>query len=120
MQALTWHGYLMATHQLASGWTAATPEHQRRAGHITWDARTAGIAVRRARTSAVDSTGRNLLAGVGGDAAEADALVCTGPGDALRQPGQPANRARARSCWTGAPSGSTWPAWSRRRSRPRA
>ncbi|HLJ99387.1 MAG TPA: SidA/IucD/PvdA family monooxygenase [Streptosporangiaceae bacterium] len=96
MQALSWHGYLMATQQMGE-WvdrSCPRPSHARWADYITWAAETAGVTVRRARIGSVDCTGHSWLADVSGDVIEAEGLVFTGPGDALRLPGQPAGHPR--------------------------
>lgn len=104
MQALSWHGYLMATQQLGV-WVdrgCPRPSHGRWAEYITWAAETAGVTVRRAKIGTVDRAGRSWLVDVGGDVIEADSLVFTGPGDALRLPGQPAEHPRVldgRTVW---------------------
>ena len=104
MQALSWHGYLVATQQLGE-WVdrgCPRPSHRRWAEYITWACETAGIAVRRAKIGAVDSTGQSWLVDVDGDVIEADSLVFTGPGDALRLPGQTAASPRlldGRTVW---------------------
>ncbi len=104
MQALSWHGYLMATQQLGE-WVdrgCPRPTHGRWGEYITWAAETAGITVRRARIGAVERTGRSWLVDVGGTVTEADGLVFTGPGDALRLPGQPVEHPRVldgRTVW---------------------
>jgi mycobactin lysine-N-oxygenase len=103
MQALSWHGYLMATQQLGD-WVdrGCPPSHQRWAEYITWSAQTAGINVRRAEIGRVDRAGGSWLVDVDGEVIEADSLVFTGPGDALRLPGQPAGHPRAldgRTVW---------------------
>lgn len=96
MQALSWHGHLMATQRLGE-WVdrgCPRPSHRRWAEYITWAAETAGITVLRARIDTVARAGRKWLVDVGGDVIEADGLVFTGPGDALRLPGQPAGHPR--------------------------
>ena len=104
MQALSWHGYLMATQQLGE-WVdrgCPRPTHGRWGEYITWAAETAGITVRRARIGSVDRTERSWLVDVGGTVTEADGLVFTGPGDALRLPGQPVGHPRVldgRTVW---------------------
>jgi mycobactin lysine-N-oxygenase len=104
MQALSWHGYLMATQQLGD-WVdrgCPRPSHQRWSEYITWSAQTAGINVRRAEISKVDRAGGSWLVDVDGGVIEAGRLVFTGPGDALRLPGQPAGHPRAldgRTVW---------------------
>jgi mycobactin lysine-N-oxygenase len=104
MQALSWHAYLMATQQLGE-WVdrgCPRPTHGRWGEYITWAAETAGITVRRGRIGAVDRTERSWLVDVGGTVTEADGLVFTGPGDALRLPGQPFERPRmldGRTVW---------------------
>ena len=104
MQALSWHGYLMATEQLGE-WVdrgCPRPSHGRWGDYISWAAETAGITVRRAKISAVDRTERSWLVDVGGDVIETGGLVFTGPGDALRLPDQPAGHPRVldgRTVW---------------------
>jgi len=104
MQALSWHGYLMATQQLGE-WVdrgCPRPTHGRWGEYITWAAEAAGVTVRRARIGTVDRTGRSWLVDVDGKVIEADSLVFTGPGDALRLPGQPVEHPRifdGRTVW---------------------
>lgn len=104
MQALSWHGYLMATGQLGE-WVdrgCPRPTHGRWGEYLTWAAETAGITVRRAKVGAVGRAGQRWLVDVGGDVIEAGGLVFTGPGDALRLPGQPADHPRlldGRTVW---------------------
>lgn len=104
MQALSWHGYLMATQQLGE-WVdrgCPRPTHGRWGEYITWAAEAAGVTVRRARIGTVDRTGRSWLVDVDGKVIEADSLVFTGPGDALRLPGQPVEHPRVfdgRTVW---------------------
>ena len=104
MQALSWHGYLMAAGQLGE-WVdrgCPRPAHGRWAQYISWVAETAGITVRRAAIGAVDRAGPSWLVDVGGQVAEAESLVFTGPGEALRLPGQPAGHPRVldgRTVW---------------------
>jgi mycobactin lysine-N-oxygenase len=104
MQALSWHGHLLATQQLGE-WVdrgCPRPSHRRWGEYVAWAAETAGITVRSVKITAVDRAGRSWLADVDGDVIEADGLVFTGPGDALRLPGQPAGHPRAldgRTVW---------------------
>jgi len=104
MQALSWHGYLMATQQLGE-WVdrgCPRPSHGRWGDYITWAAETAGITVRRARIGAVDRVGGRWLAEVGSEVIEADGLVFTGPGEALQLPGHTAGHPRlldGRTAW---------------------
>ena len=58
--------------------------------------------MRRARIGTVDRAGRSWLVDVDGKVIEADSLVFTGPGDALRLPGQPVEHPRVldgRTIW---------------------
>jgi len=108
MQALSWHGYLMATQQLGE-WVdrgCPRPSHARWSEYIGWAADQAGIEVRRTAVRRVDRTAQGWLAELtaGGEPelVEADALVFTGPGDALRLPGQPHDHPRlldGRTVW---------------------
>lgn len=104
MQALSWHGYLMATQQLGE-WVdrgCPRPTHGRWGEYITWAAEAAGVTVRRGRIGTVDRTGRSWLVDIDGTVIEADSLVFTGPGDALRLPGQPVEHPRVfdgRTVW---------------------
>src|SRR5258708_35216401 len=78
------------------------PAHGRWAEYITWVAETAGITVRCAAIGTVDRAGRSWLVEAGGEVIEAESLVFTGPGDALRLPGQPVGHPRVldgRTVW---------------------
>lgn len=104
MRAFSWHAFLTETQQFGE-WVdrgCPRPAHGRWAEYIAWVAETAGVTVHQAAISAVDRTARGWLVDVGGDVIEAAGLVFTGPGDALRLPGQPAGHPRVldgRTVW---------------------